>query len=165
MARKKKEEKKQETLYNIQLTENQLRILSYVCDTHSRLICGQDMDLCNLMESAWEKHCKKATGNSMDKEWDGGWYKAREDAQRYSKEIRQRFWFCGPATFYGLHYDDTADMLFDMHQVFRHQLWLDMPEEERETMKWTVIADTPMQFSKEPLVKVNKVETENNEKK
>ena len=157
MAKRKKEKKK---LYNIQVTENQLRLLSHACETYSRLICGQDMVLCGLMEDAWEKRSKKETGNAMHKEWDGGWYKAREDAERYAREIRQRFWFCPPATLYGQSYDENADVLYDIHTVLRHQLYLDAPEEKREKLKWTVLADTPIQMSKEPLVKVTKIETE-----
>lgn len=149
---------KEEKVYNIQVTEKQLRILSATCNAYMRLICGQSMDLAELMESAWEKHCKKATDKMIDEEWNGGWSKAREDAETYAQAIRDRFWFCKPGSLYGLGYDETADMLYDIHQVLRHQLYLDLPENERAEMKWTVLADPPMQFGKEPLPVVTRKE-------
>ena len=54
--------------YTLELTEKQARLLSYACDQFARLIQGQDSSFQDLMEMAWGKRCKKATGNSMDKE-------------------------------------------------------------------------------------------------
>lgn len=150
----------EERVYNIQVTKRQLEVLSQTCDAYMRLICGQPMDLQNLMEDAWEKHCKKATGDRFDKEWQGGWYNARKNAEKISNEIRDKFWFCGPSSWYGLGYDEMADILFDIHQVLRHQLFLDKTPEEKENLKWTVSADTPIAFSKEPLVKVTRIKSE-----
>ena len=49
----------------------------------------------------------------------------------------------------GVGYDDTADILFDLHQVLRHQLWLDRPEDKKSHI--TVDADEAMRFGSEPL--------------
>ena len=61
-----------EKKYTLTLTKEQLKVLSYACDQFSRLICGQDWSYQNLMEEAWEKRSKKATGKIMDKEFEGG---------------------------------------------------------------------------------------------
>ena len=62
-----------EKKYTLTLAQKQLKVLNYACDQFSRLICGQDWSYQNLMEEAWEKRSKKATGKSMDKDFEGGW--------------------------------------------------------------------------------------------
>ncbi|MBO7730948.1 MAG: hypothetical protein J6S67_00295 [Methanobrevibacter sp.] len=85
----------------------------------------------------------------MDKEWDGGWQNMRNDAEELSKIIKKRFWNLEPRAMYGIHYDDTADILFSIHQVLRHQLWLDKPEDKK--LHITVDSDEAMQIGSEPL--------------
>ena len=136
--------------YTIKLTKHQLQLLSYACDRMSRLIEGQDWIYQELMEQAWEKRCKEAVGgHGMDKEWDGGWYKMREDAEDISKKIKKRFWGCEPNQMYGIKYDSVSDTLYDMHQVMRHQLWLDS---DRQFIG--VDSSEAMQVSDEPLIKI-----------
>ena len=143
-------------VYRLELTERQAKLLSYACDQFSRLICGQDMAFQDLMEAAWEKRCKEAVGgHGMDKEWDGGWYNMRHDAEEICQNMKKRFWGLGRQTLYGVYYDETADILFDIHCVIRHQLWLDKPDENKSTM--TVDASEAMQFGKEPLAKIEKI--------
>ena len=142
--------------YLIELTEKQARLLSWACDTLPRLIEGQDWSFQQLMEEAWEKRCKKATGNFMDDKWDGGWYAMREEAERVCKEIKAKFWGLAPNALYGIHYDDTADILWDIHTTLRHQLWLDKPEGKK--LHYTVDASPAMQVGSEPLIKVTRKE-------
>ncbi len=144
-----------EHIYTLELTEKQARLLSYACNEFSRLICGQDWSYQYLMEAAWEKRCKEAKGgNGFDKEFEGGWNKMREDAESICKHIKKRFWNCDWNAMYGIHYDDTADILFDLHQVIRHQLWLDRPKDEKS--HYTVDADAAFQHGKEPLAKIKR---------
>ncbi len=136
--------------YTIKLTKRQLQLLSYACDRMSRLIEGQDWTYQELMEQAWEKRCKEAVGgHGMDDEWDGGWYKMREDAEDICKKIKKRFWNCEPNQMHGIKYDSVSDILYDMHQVMRHQLWLDS---DRQFMG--VDSSEAMQISDEPLIKI-----------
>ena len=136
--------------YTIKLTKRQLQLLSYACDRMSRLIEGQDWIYQELMEQAWEKRCKEAVGgHGMDKEWDGGWYNMRQDAEDISKKIKKRFWGCEPNQMYGIKYDSVSDTLYDMHQVMRHQLWLDS---DRQFIG--VDSSEAMQVSDEPLIKI-----------
>ncbi len=151
---KKKENK---ILYNLQITPNQLSVLTKACESYARLICGQSMELRDLMEDAWEKHCMNATGTRFDEEWNGGWSNAREEAESISRNMRQKFWFCAPGSQYGMGYDQSADILFDLYHVLRYQHYCDMSEEDKEKCRWTVLADTPVQLSKEPLAKINKI--------
>lgn len=139
--------------YQITLNEYQLRILSAACDRYSRLICGQGMEYQDLFEAAWEKRCRESTGKAMDEHFDGGWYAMREDAESIVSQIKARFWGMPYNAHYGIYYDNTADLLFEMHQVIRHQLWLDSPEDKRSNI--TVDASEAMKLTDEPLIEVN----------
>ena len=136
--------------YILEMNERQARLLSWALDTLPRLIEGQNFAFQDLLESAWEKRCKQATGKMMDDEFEGGWNKMREDAETFCKEIKKRFWDLAPNADYGIHYDDTADILWDMYQVIRHQLWMDNPDPEKP--RWTVDASPATQFGDEPLI-------------
>ena len=150
----KKERK--EHIYNLRLTKRQVELLSYACDRFSRLIIGQDWTYQELFEQAWEKRCKEAVGgHGMDKEWDGGWLNMREEAEAFSQNIKKRFWGLDRQTMNGIYYDDTADILFDLHQVLRHQLWLERPDNEKSPI--TVDASEAMQFGKEPLAIIERI--------
>ena len=144
-----------EYIYNLKLTENQTKILSRACDVYSRLICGQDREYQNLFEAAWEKRCKEATGKIMDDSFEGGWHVMREDAEELCKEIKKKFWGLDWCSLYGVHYDETSDVLFDLYQVIRHQLWLDRPEDKKS--HYTVDASEAMQFAQEPLAHIERI--------
>ena len=47
---------------------------------------------------------------------------------------------------YGIHYDDTADILFALHTVIRHQIWLD-----GDRSFHGVDSDEPVSLGSEPL--------------
>ena len=138
--------------YIIEMNERQARLLSWVCDQYARLIEGQHNAYQELFEAAWEKRCKKATGRMMDEVYEGGWYKMREDAETFCKEIKRRFWDLAPHANYGVNYDDVSDIIWDMHQAIRHQLWKDNPDPNKSTI--TVDASPAHQFGVEPLIKV-----------
>ena len=147
---------KEQHIYTLHLTKRQVELLSYACDRFSRLIIGQDWTYQELFEQVWEKRCKDAVGgHGFDKEWDGGWQAMRYDAEEISKQIKKRFWGLDSRTLNGIHYDDVADILWSIHQVLRHQLWLDKPEDKKSRI--TVDSDEPMQVGSEPLAKIERV--------
>ena len=144
--------------YILELTEKQARLLSWALDTFPRLIEGQSHAYQDLFESAWEKRCKEATGRMMDDDFEGGWQKMREDAETFCKEIKRRFWNQAPNCDYGIHYDDSADILWDIYVVLRHELWKNIPEPKSH---FTVDA-FPASYSigEEPLCKVSSIKEE-----
>lgn len=142
--------------YIIELTEEQTRLLSWACDQLPRLIEGQDWSFQQLMEEAWEKRCKEATGKYMDDEWDGGWHTMRKEAERICKEIKQKFWGLPANAMNGIHYDDTADILWDIYLVIRHQLWKDNPNPNKSHI--TVDSSPATQFGSESLIKIESKE-------
>ena len=150
-------DKNKEHIYTLHLTKRQVELLSYACDQFSRLIIGQDWSYQDLFEQAWEKRCKDAVGgHGFDKEWDGGWQAMRDDAEEISKQIKKRFWGLDSRALNGIHYDDVADILWSIHQVLRHQLWLDKPEDKKSRI--TVDSDEAMQVGSEPLAKIERKE-------
>lgn len=145
-------------IYQLELTERQAKLLSYACDRLSRIICGQDWTYQEFMEEAWEKRCKDATGNSMDKEWDGGWSAMREETEELCKKIKAKYWGLVANAMYGIHYDDTADILFAMHTVIRHQIWLDGDRQFHG-----VDSDKPTQVGTEPLAVIRRTDVSSDE--
>ena len=142
-----------EKKYTLEITERQARILSYACDRFSRLIEGQDSSYQELLEEAWERRCKEATGKSMSEDFEGGWYNMRAETEELCRKIKKTYWGLDFNAMYGIHYDDTSDILFDMHQVIRHQLWLDNPNRQ----SFTVDGDTPRQYGSEPLATIKNI--------
>ena len=140
-------------IYQLELTERQAKLLSWACDTIARIIEGQDRTYQDMMEAAWEKRCKEATGKMMDDEWDGGWSQMREDAERMCREMKKRFWGLEPNALNGVHYDKDGDTLWDIHQVIRHQLWQDNPNHQL----YTVDAAEAHQFGDEPLANIKRI--------
>ena len=87
----------------------------------------------------------------MDEEWNGGWSVMREEAESILKYIKKRFWGMGRNAHYGINYDKTADIIWDMHTVIRHELWKQKPEPKSH---WTVDAYEPSRIGEEPLIKI-----------
>ena len=141
--------------YIIEVTEKQAQLLSWALNTFPRLIEGQSFEYQDLLESAWERRCKKATGKMMDDEFEGGWQKMREDAEAFCKEIKKRFWGLAPNAEYGIHYDESADILWDIYQCLRFELWKNRPEPKSHM---TVDAFPATGFGEEPLCKVTSKE-------
>ena len=137
--------------YIIELNERQAQLLSWALNTFPRLIEGQSSAYQDLLESAWERRCKKATGKMMDDEFEGGWQKMREDAEAFCKEIKKRFWGLAPNAEYGIHYDESADILWDIYQCLRFELWKNRPEPKSHM---TVDAFPATGFGEEPLCTV-----------
>lgn len=79
----------------------------------------------------------------------------RAEAEEICKHIKSRFWGLESNALYGIHYDPTADILWDIHQVLRHQLWLDKPDEDKSTT--TVDASEAMRISDEPLITIKQI--------
>ena len=150
--------KESKHIYQLELTERQAKLLSYACDRLSRIICGQDWTYQEFFEEAWEKRCKEATGSSMDKEWDGGWSAMRAETEELCKKIKAKYWGLVANAMYGIHYDDTADILFSLHTVIRHQIWLD-----GERQFHGVDSDEPTKVGTEPLATIRRTDVSSDE--
>jgi hypothetical protein len=48
-----------------------------------------------------------------------------------------------------------------MYQAFRYQRYLDMSPEDKEICRYTVLSDSPMGYSAEPLPKITRIIEEN----
>lgn len=151
MSKKEKEINKH--IYNLQLTKRQAELLSYACDQFMRCIQGQPEAFQQLMEDAWEVRCKESTGERMNNEWNGGWWNMRHQAERLSRLATKWFWGCRQG--YGIHYDDAADIFFDIHRVLRHQFYKD----RGDTSKAFVDSENPTSpIGSEPLAIISRTD-------
>lgn len=151
MSKKEKEINKH--IYNLQLTKRQAELLSYACDQFMRCIQGQPEAFQQLMEDAWEVRCKESTGERMNNEWNGGWWNMRHQAERLSRLATKWFWGCRQG--HGIHYDDAADIFFDIHRVLRHQFYKD----RGDTSKAFVDSENPTSpIGSEPLAIISRTD-------
>lgn len=156
----KKEVEKSERLYTITLNEKQLITLEQMTDQMMRIICGQlDLGMQEWCEAAWNKD--HATEEYPYGICAPGWSDMRNELEEHLQAIRKLCWNCDPCTSYGIHYHPVADELYDMHCVLRKFRYdYIFTDEDRETMRYTVLSDTPLHTSKEPLIKVEPCSTE-----
>ena len=135
--------------FTIEVNEKQLRLMNRAVELWSRLICGQ-LYLGDLQDLCCEAYEKSGQGK---------WGDIRDIAEQDMLMLQRRYWNLQHyGASYGLGYDKTADTLFDMHKVLDHAIYLSMPKEKQQEMKWTVMADKPMAFGDEPLIKVQEIQ-------
>ena len=151
--------KESKHVYQLELTERQVKLLSYACDQFMRCIQGQPEAFQSLMEEAWEKRCKEAVGGTgMDEKWNGGWWNMRHQAERLSRLITKWFWGCRQG--YGIYYDDAADIFFDIHRVLRYQFYKD----RGDTSKAFVDSENPTSpIGSEPLAVIKRTDVSSDE--
>lgn len=129
--------------FSIELNDRQLRALDYVCNNYSRIICGQlDTTVLKECETAWLINHEGESANFEELT------KMQDAAKRCCDELVDLCWNGSR----GAGHCDYSDMIFDMHSVIQHALWLAEPEEFR--YKLTVAADEPSALSSEPLITV-----------
>ena len=115
--------------FTITLSERQLRILAYACRVADRLIIGQlDYSLQECCEAAFEKLHKNDEAGKIGSDM---WYTMRYVVEKSMDILRKLCWGVERNTSYGIYYDETADILFDMQKVMEHALWLEKDPEKR----------------------------------
>ena len=137
----KKTKKEAEPRYALSLTRKQLQLLSVACERMSRNLCGQlDMGVFYELERAINRHHEGE--ERMD---------LLSEVRQTLDVLRTRCWNLDSRQFYGIHYDKDSDILFDIHQVLRHQLWLEDPNRSN-----AVVMSSVHKFASEPLVTIRK---------
>lgn len=137
----------------ITCTEKQLVMLEMVCERYTRLIEGQlGLSLQDICEDAW---CRR----NKTKEHPLGigseeWYNMRHELEERLKDMEWDYWGLAGGRYNGIGYDDWADSLWDMYQVMRYARWQNMPPKEKESMRITVMSNTPMRCGSLPLIEV-----------
>ena len=134
------------TEYTVTMTPKQLRVLSDACDNHSRVISGQlEIGVMEYVDDAIAKEYPNADITTR--------IDIRSQTRMKLNEAKALAWNCGVNTCHGIHYDERADILFDMHQVMRHFLWLQRTEPKP---KFTNDAFEATQFGNEPLIRIQR---------
>ena len=133
--------------YKIELTEYQLKALSSVLDKQARLIFGQlDIAIEDECLEALVKH--RHNGNYQDA------YDDKEKLEDLLYQLKKLCWNQSKNASYGVNYSDYSDMLIDMHEVIRHELW----KEDDKRLNYTVDAYPAHHWNgNEPLIKVEKL--------
>lgn len=140
--------------YVVTLSERQLKLLAYACRVTDRLIIGQlDFSLKECCEEAFEKlHKGEEAGKIGSNEWHYMQYEVTEAMQK----LRKLCWGVEYGQNHGIHYDSTADVLFDMQKVMEHALWLEQDPEKRSN--WTNDAfEHTNPVGDEKNIKINKI--------
>ena len=145
---------KENKQFTITLNERQLRLLAYACRVTDRLIIGQlDYSLQECCEAAFEKLHKDDEAGKIGSDI---WYTMRYVVEKAIDSLRMLCWGVGRNTNYGIYYDETADILFDMQKVMEHALWLEKDPEKRSN--WTNDAfEHTFPFGSEKNIKVHKL--------
>lgn len=146
--------KKKEKRYLVELSEKQLFILENTCENYARMLAGQDMTFKDIFEEAWHKNVQEK--QNLEYTGDEFW-EMRHQVEEHVRALKELCWNQPCNVYNGIGYSEKTDILFDMYQTFRHQRYLDMSKEDQETMRWTVMADSPGHYGKELLPIIKKI--------
>lgn len=84
----------------------------------------------------------------------------RNEAEELTKQLKKRFWGLDARTLYGIHYDDDADIFFDIHRVLRYQFYKD----RGDTSKAFVDSENPTSpIGSEPLAVIRRTDVSSDE--
>lgn len=133
--------------YRMELTKKQLAIISFFSDFSSNIINGNlNFSLPQIFLQAYKKnHPDASTDDALI---------AIDRFKKLCDELKKAFWDKDVKSNNGIHYDDVSDILYDIHQVARHQLWIDKPEPK---FQYTVDAYVGRKTGSEPLIKIEKI--------
>lgn len=128
-------------------------MLDMACECTARTIQGQlENSIQDFCEEAWairhktEEHPHGVGGEE--------WYAMRHSLESLLAQIKKLCWGLDGGWYNGIGYDDTADVLWDMHKACEHARYLAMPPEKQESMRYTVMADSLVAWGKEPVMEV-----------
>ncbi len=153
-SKKTSKGKGSEKRYLVEVNKEQLWVLENMTEIMMRLICGQlDIALTNIFMKAYEKNfptqARDADGKMTHAYWD-----KRDTLAVHINEFRKEYWNC-VSQYFGVNYDPEADILYDMHQVIRKFRYDHLfTKKERDEMKHTVMANEPLSFGSEPLIRI-----------
>lgn len=139
------EDKSKIRKFTIELNEKQLHMIEAATELECRIRMGQ-MWLGPVQDVFSEAYEKSHPGKK--------WLDIQEELEQDMKMLQQKYFALSPNASYGLGHDDYSDTLWDIHKCCEHARYLAMSEEDREKLRWTVLADPPMQFGTEPLMTV-----------
>lgn len=130
---------------SMSFSSEEIRQLSYICDTISRFICGQTFAITDAIMEIWRNFHE----DDVNK-----YCYTRTLIEGEVRLLHCLCWITMDHAYNGIHYNEQSDLLYDMHQVFRHALWEELPQDKKKYM--TVDSDTPRQISGCPLLTINK---------
>lgn len=130
--------------YKIELTEKQLRLLSFVLDKYPRITAGQlNIGLEDILVEAGTRHTNKDNIVIID------------EVKEVIDDLRLKFWNQKGGAYNGVGYSEEYNIMTDMHQMMRYVLFLNSGRKR----KGMVDEYPPIGWSKkEPMIKVELIE-------
>lgn len=107
-------DKYDENEITLKFNKEQISRLNNICNNYCRFICGQTFPISQWLSDIWSMHHHF---NSEE------YFKVRNIIDTYVLILHKLCWNESANAYDGVGYDDTSDCLYDMHQVFRHELW------------------------------------------
>lgn len=132
---------------SFEFDDEELSLLSTICNEMSRMICGQSFSTKCTLTSAWYNIAPRST--------DVDDCILRNKLDTYLSVLHTLCWHSADNELDGVNYDENSDTLFDMHHVFRHALWEDREDDKKS--HYTVDAYSSIQYSKFDLVQVERI--------
>ncbi len=98
----------------LNFNKEQISRMNNICNNYCRFICGQTPSVSQWLSDIWSMHHHF---NSEE------YFKVRNIIETYVLILHKLCWNDSAYAYNGVGYDDDSDCLYDMHQVFRHELW------------------------------------------
>lgn len=107
-------DKHDENEITLNFNKEQISRMNNICNNYCRFICGQTSSISQWLSDIWSMHHHF---NSEE------YFKVRNVIETYVLILHKLCWNDSANAYNGVGYDDDSDCLYDMHQVFRHELW------------------------------------------
>ena len=110
--------KDNETKYNLEITQEQAKIISYACDLYCRVSLGQ---FDRIVEFCMEKEFFDGTC-TIDEKTFPEWLERKKKAYDLMLQVRQNLFpeLYGNGKSYGIGKDTNANTAYNVHQVLRY---------------------------------------------
>lgn len=133
-----------------QLTFHQLELLRNACELAARLRAGQlDYHFIDELMEAYNKGCDSEEQRNAQTN-------VRKQIGKACEYLHTLCWDLPPHADHGMNYDDNSDILWDMYQVFRYQIWKENNPNPSGRDVLTVAGDKPYHTGKEPFIRIEK---------
>lgn len=138
--------KSENDIISLEFDEKQISYLNNICDTYCRFICGQSFSIVQWLADKWA-FCHGFTSEK--------YFEIKSRLELCVSVLHKICWNDSDNEYYGIGYDDDSDCLYDMHQVFRYELFK-LNHKGEGKQEYTVDAFPAMRTSKKyDIIEVN----------
>lgn len=139
--------------YRVTLTEKQFSVIQDACEEYLRVRLGQGWYLADEL-SGRTFNLSRDDNPNFDRDFHV--FLEKRDMARIALDAALRITLQGSNGVIQTRKEPEDLVAEDIFEAFRHQRWLEKPEDERSF--WTVDAGRPLNWSEEPLPEIEMVE-------